>query len=139
MQNTKITQTAWWVVLNKKWQVLVVSQNGNSWSLPKWHIDPWENALEAARREIYEEAWVVDLILIKELWSYKRYKIWLDWNDDMSELKEIFMFLFTTLQYKLSPVDKNNPVAIWTNKEDVGQLLTHKKDKAFFMSVIDIV
>lgn len=137
MQKTKQTQTAWWIVINKKWQILVVNQNSNSWSLPKWHIDLWENALEAAKREIYEESGVNDLTLIKDLWLYKRYKIWLNWQDDKSELKEIFMFLFTTWQETLSPIDKHNPEAKWLSKEEVSDILTHVKDREFFMSVMD--
>ena len=52
----KHTQSAGGVVLNKKGEVLVVSQRGTSWSLPKGHIDKGEDALGAAKREIYEES-----------------------------------------------------------------------------------
>ena len=53
--------------LNKKGEVLVVNQRGTSWSLPKGHIDFGEDALTAAKREIYEEAGITDLKIIKEL------------------------------------------------------------------------
>jgi len=40
------------VVVNQKGEVLVVSQKGTSWSLPKGHIEKGEEVLVAAKREI---------------------------------------------------------------------------------------
>ncbi|MCI0526904.1 MAG: NUDIX domain-containing protein, partial [Nitrospira sp.] len=88
------TQSAGGIVVNKKGQILVVNQRGNSWSLPKGHIDDGEDPLAAAKREIYEESGIGKLSLIKELGSYQRHKIGLKGGDDLSELKTIHMFLF---------------------------------------------
>lgn len=131
------TKSAGGIVLNEKGEVLVVSQNGNSWSLPKGHIDPDEDALDAAKREIYEESGITDLALVKGLGSYQRYKICLDGGDDMSELKDITVFLFRTGQNMLRSSDTNIPEARWVKKDKVASLLTHKKDKEFFLSVIN--
>jgi 8-oxo-dGTP pyrophosphatase MutT (NUDIX family) len=128
----KSTKSAGGVVLNKEGQVLVANQRGNSWSLPKGHIDGEEDALMAAKREIYEETGISNLVFIKELGSYERYRIGKDGGEDQSELKMITMFLFTTDQEALKPVDSENPEARWVNKEDVADLLTHPKDKEFF-------
>ena len=130
------TETSGGVVINKEGQVLVVSQNGNSWSLPKGHIDPGEDKLQAATREIYEESGIKDLKLVKEFPSYERYRIGLDGGEDKSELKIIYMFLFKTNQNNLKPIDPQNPEARWVEKEKVVDLLTHKKDKEFFLSII---
>ena len=135
----KETFTAGGVVINKDGLVLVVSQNGNSWSLPKGHIDEGENKLQAAIREIYEESGINELELIKELGSYERYRIGLDGGEDKSELKKIFMFSFKTSQNILKPIDPSNPEARWVKKEIVAELLTHKKDKEFFLSVVSEV
>ena len=124
-------------MLNAKGEVLVVNQNGDSWSLAKGYIDPGEDALGAARREIYEESGLTNLTLVREFESYKRYKISLDGGDDTSELKTIHMFLFTTDQEKLTPIDPSNPEARWLKKSEVADLLTHQKDKEFFQSVVD--
>lgn len=131
------TFTAGGIVLNKEGLVLVVSQNGNSWSLPKGHIDEGEDRLQAAVREIYEESGIRGLKLIKEFPSYQRYRIGLDGGEDKSELKTIHMFLFKTEQKDLKPIDPTNPEAKWIKKEKVADLLTHKKDKEFFLSVLN--
>ena len=136
---TKLVNSAGGVVLNKKGQVLVVSQKGLSWSLPKGHIDGSETALEAAKREIAEETGVTKPKLIKELGSYQRYRGSLDGGDDFSEKKTIFMFLFRTSQMILQPRDPENPEARWVDKEKVVELLTHQKDKEFFLRIKDQV
>jgi 8-oxo-dGTP pyrophosphatase MutT (NUDIX family) len=127
------------VVLNKFGDVLVVNQNGDSWSLPKGHIDPGEDKLTTAKREIYEESGVSSLELLQDLGCYKRYRIALNGGDDTSELKTIHFFLFSTDQMELKPIDPHNPEAKWVLKNEVSQLLTHPKDKAFFDSIRDIV
>jgi ADP-ribose pyrophosphatase YjhB (NUDIX family) len=129
------THSAGGVVTNEDGEVLVVSQHGTSWSLPKGHIDPGENALEAAKREIYEESGIRDLELIRELGTYERHKIGVDGGDDRSEVKFITMFLFRTRERSLRPVDPDNPEAKWVERSKVGALLTHQRDKEFFERV----
>jgi 8-oxo-dGTP pyrophosphatase MutT (NUDIX family) len=129
------TRSAGGVVTNDEGEVLVVSQRGTSWSLPKGHIDAGEEALDAARREIYEESGIRDLELIRELGTYERYKIGVDGGDDRSELKAITMFLFRTKEKSLRPVDPDNPEARWVEKGRVALLLTHEKDKEFFRRI----
>ncbi len=107
----KSTLTGGGVVLNPCGQVLVVNQLGSSWSLPKGHVDPGETPLEAARREILEESGVSDLTLVRELETYRRFKIGRDGGEDEGELKTIVMFLFTTREQALAPRDPENPDA----------------------------
>lgn len=133
----KHTKSSGGIVLNEEGKVLVVNQNSNSWSLPKGHIDSGEDALAAAKREIYEESGIKELEFVKELGEYKRYKIALDGGDDKSELKTIYMFLFKTKEEKLKPIDPGNPEAIWMPKDKVAALLTHKKDAEFFLGIVD--
>ncbi len=133
----KQSQSAGGVVINNKGEVLVVNQQGNSWSLPKGHIDEGESRMLAARREIYEESGITQLEFIKPLGNYQRYKLSLDGGDDTSDLKTISMFLFKTDQENLKPLDPKNPEARWIRKDRVAHLLTHTKDKQFFLSIID--
>ncbi len=129
------TTSAGGVVVNPGGDVLVVNQRGNSWSLPKGHIDPGEDALTAAKREIKEESGVADLTLVVDLGSYERARIGKYGGEDTSELKTMRFFLFTTMQMDLAPEDKDNPEARWVAPDDVADLLTHPKDQEFFRTV----
>jgi len=131
----KKTKSAGGVVLNKHGQVLIVNQNGNSWSLPKGHIDPGEDAPSAAERETREESGISQLEFLRDLGSYQRFRIGLDGAEDKSELKTIIMYLYRTTQMKLQPEDPDNPEARWVDVEEVENLLTHPKDKEFFRAI----
>ena len=133
--NNNITKSAGGIVLNINKEILIVNQNHDSWSLPKGHIDPGETAFEAAKREIYEESGVEDLKYIKDLGCYERYKIALDGGEDKEELKKIHLYLFTTKQMKLQPIDPMNPEAKWGSIDEVYDLLTHQIDKDYFLSI----
>lgn len=132
----KITQSAGGVVLNAKGQVLIVNQNGNSWSLPKGHLDAGEDELAAARREIYEEAGIKELELLRKLGSYDRPRIGLRGGSDFTQLKTITLFLFYTKQMDLKPIDPQNPEARWVDRHRVADFLTHPKDKEFYLSIL---
>lgn len=125
------TKSAGGVVLNQEGKVLIVSQHGSSWSLPKGHIEDGEDELTAAKREIHEETGITQLELLKKLGSYTRYRIGKDGSEDTSEQKTITLFLFRTTETELKPIDPENPEAQWIDKEDVVGLLTHEKDKEF--------
>lgn len=136
-KETKRILCAGGVVLNQNGYVCVVSQRGDSWALPKGHIDPGEDALTAAVREIKEETGISEVTLVKELGSYERYKIGKGGvGEDTSELKQYTFFLFTTTQMELAPEDPHNPEARWVRRDEVAALLTHPKDVTFFESVI---
>lgn len=129
------TRSAGGVVLNSFGEVAVCNQRGISWSLPKGHIDPGEDAYTAAVREISEETGIDELEYIRELGTYKRYRMNKDKSDDISKPKIITMFLFRTSQSLLKPSDPDNPEAKWVKIEDVSRVLTHEKDKEFFNSI----
>ncbi len=135
-----VTESAGGIVLNALNEVAVVSQKGDSWSLPKGHVDPGETPREAAEREVREETGITELAFARELGSYERYRIGKGGvGEDEGELKRIHMFLFRTLQQALAPEDPMNPEARWVPIEQVGGLLTHPKDKAFFESVKSVL
>jgi periplasmic divalent cation tolerance protein len=112
-------------------QVLVIRQNGNSWSLPKGHVDPGESLEDAARREIAEESGVTSLRILTQLPSYKRFKLSLSGGDDVSEEKTMTMFLCETTDSRLAPQESHSQ-AFWMPVGVVGSLLSHPKDRAFY-------
>jgi ADP-ribose pyrophosphatase YjhB (NUDIX family) len=133
------TESAGGVVVNAEGRVLVVSQHGTSWSLPKGHLEEGETPLEAALREIREETGVTQLELVRPLGSYSRHRLGVDGGEDRSELKTIHLFLFRTDATQLAPVDADNPEARWVEREGVTRLLTHAKDGEFFASILDTI
>lgn len=137
MEESRRTESAGGVVLNTRGEVLLVSQRGISWSLLKGHIDPGEDQLSAAQREIYEEAGIKNLAHIRDLGSYERCKISKDGGDDCSERKTIHISLFITDEEALRPVDSRNPEARWVARDEVTKFLAHYKDKEFFLSVLN--
>lgn len=124
------------VVVNDQGKIIVVSQHGNSWSLPKGHINNGETARAAAEREIREETGVIKLSFVKPLGSYERFRIGLDSPNDVTELKHIELFLYTTNESELNPEDPENPEARWVAPDEVADLLTHSKDSDFFIQVL---
>lgn len=133
------TESAGGVVVNAEGRVLLVSQHGTSWSLPKGHLEEGETPLEAARREIREESGVGQLELVRPLGSYSRHRLGADGGEDRSELKTIHLFLFRTDATELAPLDPDNPEARWVERESVAGLLTHAKDREFFASILDAI
>ena len=133
------TESAGGVVLNQGGLVLLVSQHGTSWSLPKGHLEDGESPLEAARREIHEETGVTRLELVRPLGSYSRHRLGADGGEDRSELKTIHLFLFKTDETELAPIDSDNPEARWVERGRVAEMLTHAKDREFFASILGTI
>jgi len=127
----KRSRSAGGVVLNPTGRVLMVSQRGKSWSLPKGHLEKGEGPLTAARREIYEESGVSELKLVRFLGAYERAA------SSGGEVKELTFYLFRApARRHLKPLDPDHPEARWVNKNKVPGLLIHPEDRAFFRKVL---
>lgn len=120
------------VVWNNR--IAVVHQNGNSWSLPKGHRDADESLLDTARREIGEETGVTDLMLVRKLGTYNRYKIARDGGDDTSELKEITVFLFRAQSAVMGSTEIGRSHPVWVPFDTACQLLTNSTDRDFLIA-----
>ena len=134
---SKVTVSTGGVVINEQRMILVVNQNGTSWSLPKGHVNLGEGPLQAAIREIMEEAGISDLHFLCPLGAYGRFKLGKNTGEDKQEWKVLLFFLFKTKQNELNPKDPHHPQARWVHPDEVEALLTHPKDKAFYKSIRD--
>jgi pSer/pThr/pTyr-binding forkhead associated (FHA) protein/ADP-ribose pyrophosphatase YjhB (NUDIX family) len=124
------------VVINAKTEILVVSQKGTSWSLPKGRIEVGEEPAVTAQREIYEESGIAYLRLLRPLSSYQRTALDKEGKENLHEVKTIYMYLFSTDQEELKPQDPENPEARWVAIEDVEKLLTHPKDIKYIQVLV---
>lgn len=125
------------VVIGPGNKVLVVNQNGDSWSLPKGHLEPGEDAEAAATREIFEETGIQDVHIIEKLGEYMRGRIGAGGEgENLQQMKHITIFLCITNQEELSPIDPENPQAEWLGIMDVADRLTHPKDRDFYKSTV---
>ncbi len=126
------------VVVGPQGRVVVVSQCGNSWSLPKGHVEDGETSLQAAEREVFEETGLQEVRYRKALGTYERYRLSLDGAEGADlgrETKVITMYLFSTTSERLAPLDPKNPEARWVEPDAVSSMLTHPLDRAFFESI----
>lgn len=132
---TKHSYSAGGVVLNSQDQILLVSQKGASWSLPKGRIEEGEEPAITAQREIYEESGVSYLRLIQSLGHYQRTALDDRGQENPAEVKTLYMYLFRTEQMNLAPRDPDNPEARWSSLQDAQELLTHPRDRQFLMDM----
>lgn len=132
-QFTKFVDDAGGIVINKQTgDIALVKMPGGFWAFPKGKIDKDETALEAAKREIYEETGATNLELIKELPTYQRPNA-----VQPDELITMYMFLFKTETKELKQKEEDVDDARWFRKGDVKSSLGLSKDKEYFEKVLD--
>lgn len=135
--NNKMIEIAGGVVWNPKLGIVVVSQNNNSWSLPKGHVEDGEDNFTAAIREIAEETGIPEsaLTYTQKSVAYDRTRTKRD-PSDADEIRHITLYIFKSDWEELSPIDPENPEARWVAPGDVPTLLTHPIDKIEFGRMI---
>ncbi len=128
------------VIYNSKKGIVVVNQNNDSWSLPKGHVEANEEPKETAIREIWEETGLSEkqLSIVAPLGFYERMRIKKK-PTDKDELRMITMYLFKTDEEKLMSHNGENPEVKWVPIDEVAKILTHPKDKEFFIKIIPLI
>lgn len=136
-------ESAGGVVKGPDGRIVLVCQHGNSWSLPKGHVEQGESARDAAIREITEETGITDLVYLKDLGSYERYSISPDGKGENREwgLQKKTFFLFETTQHVLHPRDPDGEIteARYVAPAEAVDMLTHPRDREFLKSILDIL
>lgn len=119
---------------------MIRNRNGSgAWLFPKGHIDEGESDEAAARREVEEETGLENLELIDDLGNYSRYRISEDGSNDLSELKEIHMYLFAAEPHASLAPTLEIEEARWVSFSRVIGEIGNVKDKAWFTTVFERV
>lgn len=137
MEKLPETESAGGLVLGPANKVLLVQEFGNYWSLPRGHLKEGEDSLEAAKREIYEETGITELLEIAHLGSYMRSTFGSDGLPNYKEMKRITHFAFKTEQIKLSPRDKDITDIGWFAVNQAKKKFINKDDLDFFTSSVE--
>ncbi len=135
MSNGMIAHSAGGVVQNVRGEVLLIRHGNNAWSFPKGHIEPNEDELVAARREISEEAGITDLAFIQPLGSFSRYRLDANGKEDHKEFKVVHIYHFSTAEMFTQPKDSDILEGRWVPVAEVADLLAHRADKEFYISI----
>lgn len=65
-------------VLPIDWEkkILIVQQEDSGhWCFPKWHPENWENPIQAAQRELFEEVWIKDISIDEKNYLTEKYLV----------------------------------------------------------------
>lgn len=128
------TYSAGGVIINRHNHVLLINEGDGFWGLPKGRTEDDEEIVATARREIKEETGLISIEFVKELGMYQRHPI-ISGTEDVSELKNISMFLFRTNETIPATNQENNECA-WFSFEDAVNKLSHPTDRKFFIDTI---
>lgn len=138
------TRSAGGIVLGESGAIaLVKSTSSGSWLFPKGHVEPGESDEDAARREIREEAGLVDLELIDDLGEFIRPRVELP--NRTYEEKIIRMFLFAAPKNAALTPTMEITEARWVPFREIAATLGtphpewFTKDRAWFASVFERV
>ena len=136
---------SYWIIAffeNSNWEreFLLINQKSDNWSFrwyPKWHPEKWENGLQAAKREFWEEVGIKDVQIIWEKTFDTNYIVHRPWLDDM----------WKTVTFWAGKVeDKNVKIQIeelngykWANFKSATNLLSHKNYKDLLGKVVKYI
>jgi len=119
-----------WIVYRKSWENIEIlllkwlnSKNQEEYVIPKWHIENWEVAKDAAIREITEEAWFLkdDLEVIKFITKLNyTFTAWYLDNKPVID-KDVYIFLVKYNWTKDPEVEKKERF-VWYNWVPLSKL-----------------
>ncbi len=118
-----IIKKSWWIVYDGEKFFVVkrdIKDKYSDISLPKWHIDPWENAQQAALREVLEETGL-ECEIVWDLWKV------MYWNSEW--LNEVKYFAMKVIQKVSDEIFPDVSEVISWSYETISKILTYNTDK----------
>ena len=134
---------SYWIIAfceNSNWEreFLLINQKSDNWSFrwyPKWHLEEWENGLQAAKREFWEEVGIKDVKIIWEKTFDTNYIVHRPWLDDMWKTVTFWVGKVEDRDVKIQEEELNGYK--WANFESAINLLYHKNYKEILVKVIE--
>jgi len=133
----KYEKSAGWIVYRKRWwkvEILLLkwlnAKKNEVYVIPKWKIESWEIAKQAAIREISEEAWLhqKDLEIIKFITKLNyTFTAWYLKNNPVID-KDVYLFL-VKYHWNKKPYFEKKERFVWYNWFSFDDL---KKEKLMF-------
>ena len=123
MNDLKTVKGAGGVVFNEKGKVLILKHKNINWVFPKGHIDNGETKIEAAIREVEEEAGVL-AELLKPVVSFKT-----NYINASNIPREITWYLMTTKASKPILREAIFPKGKFVKPEQALKKLAYSNDK----------
>jgi 8-oxo-dGTP pyrophosphatase MutT (NUDIX family) len=121
------------IVINSKDQIaLVLMKDVNAWDFPKGGINKNEKIFDAAKREIYEEAGIEKITVLKKLPNYIRPAA-----NNNPIIIDTYMYLFKTEQEEIRPISDDILEAKWVNKVNVLDNLSLGEAKDYYKTVVN--
>jgi len=113
---------------------VALAQHQNStktWVVPKGHVEPGESIEQAALREIYEEAGLANIQLIKHLGSIMRESIKSN-GDVVQKTIHYFLAYAPGADTAQPPSDQRFAEVGWFPPQQAIELLPYEAERAFF-------
>src|SRR4030042_3790198 len=101
-KDMKTSITAGGIVVNNENQICLVRDTCNNICIPKGRKEEGENLLETAKREIYEETGLKEIMFVKKLDVIKRPNLVIK-----DEMKEIHVFLFKSISGMIKKMEED--------------------------------
>lgn len=117
------------IVQSKTGDLIMVLQRNRTWSFPKGKINPDEDPITAACREIHEETGITRLITLGHLGTYQR-------RSGKLVSKTICLFWFRTSEMDLRPQDPAITMAKWVPVDTATAMISNRFDREFFQTIM---
>lgn len=117
------------IIVNSENNIVLVKEH--LWTFPKGGVEEGEDYLEAAKREVYEETGLKEFHDEEYLDSFERYPHGITEDSPGAYPMVTHMYIFTTYEKDLNPMDDNVKDIGWYSYEDALRRMDNRIDREF--------